>query len=90
MKSLYFQGEVIVSQPKQHPDRILIRQLAENHDFIMVDDAMMTYCASTDEKVKEAISKLVPEFLKRRIAVQRYRMSEVWIDSNGYDTLKIL
>lgn len=88
MKSLYFEAQIIFSPPKKS-----VKPLAATHGFIVSDiknrgDRMMTTTGATIEVMKERTEAMLEDLKKENISVLRYKVYEVWMDSNNFDTMK--
>lgn len=84
--SLYFEARVTAGTNA----RSVNPALAERHEFASRADGDLYFRASKLERVKEQLVDFVTVVRNSGITVHRYWIVEVMIDSNNFDTLKLL
>jgi hypothetical protein len=88
--SLYFEARVLTNVSLlSQASHILLSKVGARHEFRLADGEL-TFCSSKLERVKEQTAALVEDLKKDKFEVWRYRIGEVMMDSNNFDTLKLL
>lgn len=80
--SLYFEAHVFT-------ENAVIHQLVERNEFIGFGGHLI-FRASKLERVKKQLEDFVADLKRSGVVVTRYRIVEAMIDSNNFDTLKLL
>lgn len=84
--SLYFEARVTADTNTSSVNPAL----AERHEFASRADGDLYFRASKLERVKEQLVNFVTVLRNSGVTVHRYWIVEVMIDSNNFDTLKLL
>ena len=90
--SLYFEGELLIdglTLPVSQSSAAEIAKIASLHDFRITGDLLVLRSGKID-RVKDELENLAKALKDRGYNVWRYRISEVMMDSNNFDTLKLL
>ena len=89
--SLYFVGRVTLPVVFSDPSKTDVRVIAERNEFRLLGSGhALEFSSSKLDRVKEKVVALIEDLKKNKLSPERYLVSEVMIDSNNYDTLKLL
>ena len=93
--SLYFHAEVVIDNFTNPADWSLITSYARETEFkndgiSQLSHPIYTLSASDKDRVVEQTEAFIKKLRSGGYAIHRYKIAEVFLDSNNWDTLKVL